>query len=119
MKAKLEKASRGDAAAYHRLEKAGRENIKPGYKYQQVTLLEGWLITEDLGKDALDKRFVWKEREIEEICKDHQSLALELEKSLNKRVMSVTLDSSLSILEVFDAAALVTLHCGFFFRRVG
>ena len=94
MKAKLEKASRGDAAAYHRLEK-------------------------DLGKDALDKRFVWKEREIEQICKDHQSLALDLKKPLNKRVMSVTSDSSLSILEVFDAAALVTLHCGVFFRRVG
>jgi hypothetical protein len=114
VKAKLEKASRGDAAAYPRLEKAGRENIKPGYKYQQVTLLEGWLITKDQGKDALDKRFVWKEREIEEICKDHQSLALELEKSLNRRVLSVTSDSSLSILEVFDAATLVTLHCGVF-----
>ncbi len=93
MKAKLEKASRGDAAAYHRLGK-------------------------DLGKDTLDKRFVWKDREIEEICKDHQSLALELEKSLNKRVMSVTSDSSLSILEVFDAAALVILRCGVFLRRV-
>ena len=42
---------------------------------------------------------------------------LELEKSLNAKVMSMTSDNSLSILEVFDAAALVTLHCGVFSER--
>ena len=114
VKEKLEQASQGDAAAYPRLEKVGRENIRPGCKYQQVTLLEGWLVTKDQGKDASDKRFIWKERENEDISKDHQSLALELQKSLETSVMSVTTDISLAILEVFDAAALVTLHCGSF-----
>ena len=103
MKEKLEKASQGDAAAYPHLEKAGRENIRPGCKYQQVTLLEGWLITKDQGKDASDRRFIWTERGNEEICKDHQTL--ELQKPLEARVTSVTTDISLPTLEVFDAAA--------------
>ena len=113
MKEKLEQASQ-DAAVYPRLEKVGRENIRPGCKYRQVTLLEGRLVTKDQGKDASDKRFIRKERENEDISKDHQSLALELQKSLETRVMSVTTDISLETLEVFDAAALVTLHCGSF-----
>ena len=80
----------------------------------QVTLIEGGLITKDQGKDASDRRLIWKERENEVICKDQQTLALELQKSLEARFTSVTIDMSLATLEVFDAAALVLLHCGSF-----
>ena len=41
-------------------------------------------------------------------------MALELQKSLDARVTSVTTDILLATLEVFDAASLVTLHCGSF-----
>ena len=57
---------------------------------------------------------LFRKKENENISKVHQSLTLELQKSLERRVMSVTTDISLATLEVFDAAALVTLNCGSF-----
>ena len=107
----LSKASQGDPQAFPRLNKV-KDNLRPGAKFQGVTLLEGWLVTKDKESQASDKRFTWQLREDEDIHADHKRLALDLKNSLEERVKSVTSDPSLSVLQVFDAVALVKLHCG-------
>lgn len=115
VKAKLEKASSGSATAFARLEKAG-DAIKPGGHYRGVKLLKGWLVTKDAGRrEAVlrpNSRFTWEMRDEIDVREDHKRLASDILTSLDTRVNSVVSDHSLAVLQVFDAAALVRLHCG-------
>ena len=109
VKFKLTGAATGDKVYFSRLQQAG--DLKPGGEYKGVELLEGWLVSKDEGKEAGGSRFTWKMREENEI-RDHKRLASDLVAALDRRVKSVVSDNSLSVLQVFDAAALVSLHCG-------
>ena len=110
VKSKLTGAATGDKVYFPRLQQAG--DLKPGGEYKGVELLEGWLVSKDEGKEAGGSRFTWKMREENEIREDHKRLASDLVVALDRRVKSVVSDNSLSVLQVFDAAALVSLHCG-------
>ncbi|CAB4018432.1 Hypothetical predicted protein [Paramuricea clavata] len=77
-----------------------------------VTLLPGWLVTSDGGRDSGEDRFSWTQREQHEMKEDHRRFAKDLKDSLEKRVTSILHSEMMSHLEVFDAANLVKLHCG-------
>ena len=111
IKLKLAGAASGDEVYFPRLRQT-EDVIKPGGVFKGVELLEGWLVIKDEGKGASGSRFTWKMREESEIREDHKRLASDLLTALDRRVNSVVSDHSLSVLQVFDAAALVSLHCG-------
>ena len=82
--------------------------------FNGVELLQGWLVVNDAGAEAgiAGSRFTWKMWESDDIKSDRERLALDLMTSLDARVNAVVVDGALSILEVFDAAKLVSLQCG-------
>ncbi len=112
VKERLAKAANGDPEAYARLQKV-KGALKPGGLFKGVTLLEGWMVLKDEGKDSGDNRFTWQMRESEDVSKDRERFAKELQESLEKRIRSVVNDDVVSHLEVFDASSLVSLQCGF------
>ena len=107
----LKNAANGDPEAFPRLEKV-RPNLHPEGAFKQVSLLHGWLVVEDRGKDSGEDRFTWQEREWHEIKADHERFAKDLMNALDERVSSVIHQKVFSQLEVFDASNLVCLHCG-------
>jgi hypothetical protein len=112
VKAKLhEKAANGDANSFPRLQQVGEE-IDPGDHYQGVELLDGWLVTNQ-GDDERQRGILnWTLREAMEIEEDRLRLAADLMNALDRRVQAILHDRCLSTLQVFDASALVALHCG-------
>lgn len=78
-------------------------------------MLDGWLVTEDARKEkaaqAPNSRFIWDTRDEHDAKEDHKRLASDILSAANKRVKSVVSDHYLAVLQVFDAAALVRLHC--------
>lgn len=112
IKAKLSKAARGDPDSFPKLKNV-RNALQPGDVYKEVKLLEGWLVTNDNNQPGLaESRFTWQMRESEDVKSDRERLALDLMTSLDNRVNAVVADGAFSVLEVFDAASLVNLHCG-------
>jgi hypothetical protein len=105
------KAANADPEAFPRLKEVER-NLEPGGVFRGVTLLPGWLVTSDGGRDSGEDRFSWIQREQHEIKEDHRRFAKDLKDSLEKRVTSILHSEMMSNLEVFDAANLVKLHCG-------
>ena len=79
IKKNLEEAARGDPEGFPKLEKV-RNNFKPGGKFKHVTLLQGWLVIKDRGKDAGADRYTWKMRESSEIKADREEFANSLMK---------------------------------------
>ena len=57
-------------------------------------------------------RFTRELRNKSDFREDHKRLASDILIALDTRVNSVMSDNSLAVLQVFDAAALVKLHCG-------
>ena len=116
VKAKLAKAASGDLEAYPRLKNV-IDSLKPDGVFNDVTLLQGWLVVNDAGPGAGrdGSRFTWKMREPHDVKRDRETLALDLLSSLDRRVAAVVRDGAFSVLEVFDAARLVNLHCGSLF----
>ena len=51
-------------------------------------------------------------RESEDITKDRETFAKDVKNVLDRRLPNVQKDETLVILEIFDAQALVKLHCG-------
>ena len=100
----------GDPEAFPRLEKV-KANPHPEGIFRKVSLLHGWLVVEDHGKDSGEDRFIWQEREWHEIKADHERFAKDLMNTLEARVSSVIRQKAFSQLEVFDASNLVRLHC--------
>ncbi len=113
VKAELTKAASGDLEMYPRLKNV-IDSLKPDGVFNDVKLLQGWLVVNDAGPGAGRDgcRFTWKMREPDDIKRDRERLALDLLTSLDKRVATVVRDGAFSVLEVFDAARLVNLHCG-------
>lgn len=111
VKERLAKAANGDPEAYARLQKV-KGALKPGGLFKGVTLLEGWMVLKDEGKDSGDNHFTWQMRESEDVSKDRERFAKDLQGSLENRIMSVVNDDVVSHLEVFDASSLVSLQCG-------
>ena len=107
---KLMKAAYGDQDAYPRLK--GQSNLHPGDVFKGVTLLKGWLVMQDNGKQLGEGRFSWKLRDTREIEEDRERFAKDLMDALEKRISSVTSHEAILTLQVFDAASLVTLFCG-------
>ncbi len=110
VEAVMEKKCNRESGSFPRLEKV-REMLKPGKEYKGVTLLPGWLITEVEGTKK-NKVYTWKLREEEEITDDQITFAEDLMLSIGTRIQSAISDEFLAVLEVFDAQALVNLHCG-------
>ena len=108
---KLMKAANEDPEAFPRLKQV-EQNLRPSGVFKGVTLLSGWLVTSDRGKESGEERFNWATREDHEIKDDHKGFAKDLKESLEKRVSSVLQSETISNLEVFDATNLVNLHCG-------
>ena len=113
VKAELTKAASGDLEMYPRLKNV-IDSLKPDGVFNDVKLLQGWLVVNDAGPGAGRDgcRFTWKMREPDDIKRDRERLALDLLTSLDKRVATVVRDGAFSVLEVFDVARLVNLHCG-------
>ena len=111
VKERLAKAANGDPEAYARLQKV-KGALKPGGLFKGVKLLEGWMVLKDEGKSSGDDRFTWQMRENEDVCKDRERFANDLQESLEKRIMSVVNDDVVTHLEIFDASSLVNLQCG-------
>ena len=111
VKEMLKNAANGDPEAFPRLEKV-RPNLHPEGVFKQVSLLHGWFVVEDRGKDSGEDRFTWQEREWHDIKTDHERFANDLMNALDERVSSVIHQKVFSQLEVFDASNLVRLHCG-------
>ena len=90
--------------------------IQPGGVYKGVKLLDGWLVTNVTDKGEVQQkpntRFTWEVRDESDVREDHKSLASDILMALDTRVNSVMSDNLLEVLQVFDAAALVKLHCG-------
>lgn len=107
---KLIKAANGDQDFYPRLK--GQSNLGPGDVFKGVTLLEGWLVMQDNGKQSGEGRFNWQLRDARDIEEDRKRFANDLMTALEKRISSVTGHDAISTLQVFDAASLVTLFCG-------
>ena len=103
----------GDPDSFPRLKKTNSAP-NPGDVFNGVELLQGWLVVNDAGAEAgiAGSRFTWKMRESDDIKSDRERLALDLMTSLDARVNAVVTDGAFSILEVFDAAKLVSLQCG-------
>jgi hypothetical protein len=59
--AKLMKAANADSEAFPRLKEVER-NLEPGGVFRGVTLLPGWLVTSDGGRDSGEDRFSWTQR---------------------------------------------------------
>ena len=108
---KLSKAASGDPTAFPRLEKVGGDLVA-GDVFSDVELLPGWLVMQDKGEVG-DNRFTWEERTEDDVKCDREKLASDLINSLENRVNTVMADEVYSILEVFDAAILVNLQCGY------
>ena len=97
---------------FPRIEKAEKGGkLVPGTMYQGVQLLEGWLVQSSEGKGK-EKSYSWVEREDEEVRDDHVRLAKDLVESVENRMNETLSSKHLKTLEVFDTAALVSLHCG-------
>ena len=88
------------------------ERINPGDHYQGVELLHGWLVTNEGGGEGRRGILNWTQREEMEIEGDRLQLATDLMNALDRKVQPVLNDSCLSTLQVFDASALLALHCG-------
>mgnify|MGYP002803428291 CR=1 FL=1 len=88
-----------------------RESFEPGSTYDGVTLLSGWLVTNTEGKGT-DRTYTWICREDEDLEQDHVQFAKDLMSAAEKRVTSVTSDTFLTVLEIFDAQSLVGLQTG-------
>ena len=86
--AKLMKAENGDTEAFSRLKEV-KENLHPGGVFKGVTLLPGWLVTSDGGKESGEQRFRWTEREDHEIEEDHRRFAKDLKDAFKSRVASI------------------------------
>ena len=74
--------------------------------------MEGWLVLRDKGKESRESRFSWQLRDVKDIEEDRERFAKDLMNALKKRISSVTSHETISTLQVFDAASLVTLFCG-------
>lgn len=107
VKGKLMKAANGDQDAYPRLK--SQANLQPGGVFKGVTLLEGWLVVQDNGKESEEGRFGWQVRDDSDIEDDRGRPGTF---DLEKRIGSVTSNGAISALQVFDSASLVTLFCG-------
>ena len=92
-----------------------RESLEPGSTYHAVTLLSGWLVTNTEGKGT-DRTYTWICREDEDLEQDHVQFAKDLMSAVEKKVTSVTLDTFLTVLQIFDAQSLVRLQTG---KKVG
>ena len=74
-KAKLGKAASSDLEAYPRLKNV-INSLKSNCMFDDLKLLEGWLVVNDAGPDG--SRFTWKMREPHDIKQDRQRLALDM-----------------------------------------
>ena len=110
----MKDAASGCAPAFARLEKAG-DAIQPGGVYKSVKPLDGWLVTNVTKGEVQQKpntKFTWEVRDESDVREDHKRLASDILMALDTRVNSLMSDNSLAVLQVFDVAALVKLHCG-------
>ena len=114
VRAKMEKASSEYPTSLPGLYKV-RESLEPGSTYDGVTLLSGWLVTNTEGKGT-DRTYTWMCREDEDVEQDHVQFAKDLLSAVENRVTSVTSDTFLKVLEIFDAQSLVRLQTG---KKVG
>ena len=114
VRAKMEKASSEYPTSLPRLYKV-REFLEPGSTYDGVTLLCGWLVTNTEGKGT-DRTYTWIWREDEDVEQDDVQFAKDLMSAVENRVTSVTSDTFLTVLEIFDAQLLVRLQSG---KKVG
>ena len=110
----MEKASSEYPTSFRRLYKV-REFLEPGSTYDGVTLLSGWLVTNTEGKGT-DRTSTWIWREDEDVQQDDVQFAKDLMSAVENRVTSVTSDTFLTVLEIFDAQLLVRLQSG---KKVG
>ena len=101
----MEKALSEYPTSLPRLHKV-RESLEPGPKYDGVTVLFGWLVTNTEGRGT-DRTYTWMCREDEDAEKDHVQFAKNLMTAVENRMTSVTSDTFLSVLEIFDAQSLV------------
>ena len=97
---KLIKAANGEDA-YPRLK--SQSNLQPGGVFKGVTLLEGWLVMQDNGKESGERQLGWQQRDNSKIKSDRERFAKELMDALEKQISSVTSN---------EAACLVSLFCG-------
>jgi hypothetical protein len=111
VEAKLEKAANGNASSFPRLQEVGAA-INPGDHHQGVELLDGWLVKNQGSGEGRRGTLNWTQREEMEIEEDRLRLAADLMNALDRRVQPILHDRCLSTLQVFDASALVALHCG-------
>ena len=94
-----------------------KDAIFPGGAYNGVTLLEGWLIEKQSNKkekeaeitEIMGKLYIWSLRD--DIKINQINFVCDLMHAVEERVQSVTHNHYLSVLEIFDAGALVSLHC--------
>ena len=75
VKAKLTKAASGDLEMYPRLKNV-IDSLKPDGVFNDVKLLQGWLVVNDAGPGRDGCRFTWKMREPDDIKRDRERLAL-------------------------------------------
>ena len=81
--------------------------------------MEVLLVTKDEGHQPTDKQITQKLKKNEKIYADLKRLVLDLKSLLGERIKSVTFDSLLSILEVFDVVLLVKLNCSYYLNKKG
>ena len=74
---RLERASKGEEGAYPRLLTV-KGVPKPNRKFKGVTLLEGWVITKDDGKESGASRFTWRMRSKTDTKNDREKFANEV-----------------------------------------
>ncbi len=86
--------------------------INPGEHYQGVELLHGWLVTNQGSGEGRRGKLNWTQQEEMEIEEDCLRLIADLMNPLDRRVQPILHNHCLSTLQVFDASALVALHCG-------
>ena len=109
----MEKTGQGDPDSFPKLKKAG-DSINPGGEYKGVTLLPGWLITK-IDRKGKDKVYSWSTWEGNDMEEHHRNFAYDLLQAVDARITSITSDECFLVLQIFDATALIDLHCG---RRI-